>query len=91
MLHVGPRDAPSAEICFLEAPLFQSFNVEIFTKVFVCTVLRKSEGLQEKWTASWRKIFKKEKEEERKRNIPDWEENMFYRKGGLGDDNALKL
>jgi len=29
----GPRDAPSSELCFLEAPLFQSFNVEIFTKV----------------------------------------------------------
>jgi len=29
----GPRDAPSSDMCFLEAPLFQSFNVEIFTKV----------------------------------------------------------
>ena len=24
---------PDSDICFLEAPLFQSFNVEIFTKV----------------------------------------------------------
>jgi len=29
----GPCEAPSAELCFLEAPLFQSFNVDIFTKV----------------------------------------------------------
>jgi len=29
----GPCETSSNELCFLEAPLFQSFNVDIFTKV----------------------------------------------------------
>ena len=67
VLPAGPRDAPSAEICFLEAPLFQSFNVEIFTKVFICLhCVKKIRGS----TGNINSILLKEKGQKKKGKIP---------------------